>query len=354
MDHHRQLTEVVGSLADRYSALHRAIIEFVTLARSRGLSVDSDLETLEFVNRMVLTLEDGAYRLLDPLQSPSQFFLELSRLVRSSALFLSLSPPTREYFSLLGEIGGAEFTSMLEQDRQALDGSRRRTLNDDLSVEAQTARLALDRLDRLEQGLEGKYLDYRVSPTLESINFVFDRTTGDPVLYKTVSRPSRPQAMGQELTFVFAPLRLEARENYRIVLVGDRQASFVPGDRMNAELRINPGEGYARSPEYLSVSHEVTGQRNFAIDFRAPVDVVTINDIRLSVRSAQPIRSAILYVRHRLQGSETRVAVAPVPPPETRAPRPPIAPAPGPSPDDFRAKGSGVSKRSRLREVSDD
>jgi hypothetical protein len=301
MDAFRHLNDSVSSLADRYSRLHRAIVDFIALARARGLAIDQDVETLAFVGRMVLALEDCAYAMLDPLQPPRQFLQNVDRMIRSAALFLSLSPPTREYFRLLGEIAGAEFASMLEQDGQALESGRRLSLTDaDLQVGIQKLRRALDRVDRLEQALEGKYLDYRVSPSLESLNFVFDRTGGDPVLYKSVAKPARPQAHGSELTFVFAPLRLEARETYRIVLVGDRQASFGQGDRLSAELRINPGEGYSQAPEHLIAEFEVDGQRNFALDFKAPGDVVTITDLRVSLRSTQPIRSAILYVRGRL------------------------------------------------------
>src|SRR5207302_1816971 len=83
------------------------------------------------------------------------------------------------------------------------------------------------------------------------------------------------------------------------ILVGDRQARFVPGDRLTAELRINPGEGYDHKPDYPTVGYEIDGQRNFAIEFNAPPELVTINDLRVSLRSAQPIRSAILYVRGR-------------------------------------------------------
>jgi hypothetical protein len=313
----RQLNEMVAAIADHYSALHRAIVDFVGVARSRGINVEQDNETLAFVSRMVMTLEACAYEIVDPVQPPKEFFQQLTRLVRSAALFLSLSPPTREYFRLLGEIGEVEFVSMLQQESEALQMGRGFTVHDDLSVEVQKAVRALERLDRLEQALEGKYMDYRVSPSLESINFVFDRTGGEPVLYRSVAKPARPQAHGQELTFVFAPLRLEARESYRLILVGDRQAKFVPGDRLTAELRINPGEGYDHKPEYPTVSYEVEGQRNFAIDFNAPSDVMSINDLRVSLRSAQPIRSAILYVRGRLLAPSAPVAA---PPP--LAPRP--------------------------------
>lgn len=310
----RQLNERVAAIADRYSALHRAIVDFVAVARARLLNVEQDLETLSFVSRMVTTLEECAYRILDPLKAPKEFFQDLNQLIRSAALFLSLSPPTREYFRLLGEIGETEFVSMLEQEGEALEMGRRWSLHDDLGVEVRAATRALDRLDRLEQALEGRYMDYRISPSLESINFVFDRTSGEPVLYKAVAKPARPQAHGQEVTFVFAPLRLEAREQYRLIIVGDRQATFGNGDNLTAELRINPGEGYSHKPEFRTSFYEVDGQRNFAIDFNAPEDVVSINDIRASFRSAQPIRSAILYVRARLMTGAASRVLAPAPP----------------------------------------
>ena len=307
----RDLNDKVASIADRYSALHLAIVDFVSVARSRHMNVEQDVETLAFVSHMVATLEACAYELLDPLQPPKRFFHEMTRLVRSAALFLSLSPPTREYFRQLGEIGEGEFMSLLQQETEALQKSRGFAVHDDLNEEVKEASRALERLERLEQALEGKYMDYRVSPSLESINFVFDRTGGDPVLYRSVAKPTRPMAHGQELTFVFAPLRLEARESYRLILVGDRNAGFAAGDRLNVELRVNPGEGYEQKPEYLTTVFEVEGQRNFAVDFNAPGDVITINDIRVSLRSAQPIRSAILYVRGRLMASSAPLSTPP-------------------------------------------
>jgi hypothetical protein len=330
----RQLNERIAALADHYSALHRAIVDFLMLARARGINVEQDTETLTFVSRMVIALEECAYRILDPRQPPWQFFQQMTQLIRSAALFLSLSPPTREYFRLLGDIGETEFVSMLEAEGEALEMGRRWSVHDDLGPEVKKAEVALARLDRLEQALEGKYMDYRVSPSLESINFVFDRTTGDPVLYKAVAKPTRPQAHGQELTFVFAPLRLEAREQYRVVLVGDRQATFNAGDSVTAELRINPGEGYSHRPEFHTTPYEIDAQRNFAVDFSAPSDVVTINDLRVSVRSSQPIRSAILYVRARLMPSGARLAPAP-PPIGSRDRRKDMIPSPPrPNPSD--------------------
>jgi len=336
MHSHRQLNEIISGTAERYTNLHRAIVDFIAVAQSRGLGIEQDQETLEFVSRMVLALEECAYAAIDPLQAPSRFFQHVTRLIRSSALFLSLSPPTREYFRLLGEIGETEFVSLLEQEGSALQIGREWSPHDNLRPELEKMLNAIERLVRLEHALEGKYLDFRVSPSLEGINFVFDRTTGEPVLYRTVAKPARPQAQGQELTFVFAPLRLEAREVYRLILVGDRHAKFFSGDRLSVELRVNPGEGYSRKPQYLTSQHEIEGHRNFAIDFKAPEDVVSISDVRVSLRSGQPIRSAILYVRSRLMpgrakmAAEPRMAVEPriAPEPARFTPEPRLAPEP--------------------------
>src|SRR5262249_41214114 len=139
-----------------------------------------------------------------------------------------------------------------------------------------------------------------------SINFFFDTTAGDVVLYRSEARVNRPQR-DRDLTFVFAPLRLEARENYRIVLVGDRDAQFSVGETVGAELYFNPGGGYTGRPERTRSYGEIDGQRNIAIDFSAPGDINLLNDIRVTVQHGQPIRSAILYVRARFVSSSASV-----------------------------------------------
>ena len=218
---------------------------------------------------------------------------------------------------------------------------------------------ALDRLDRLEQALEGEYLDFRISPSLESLNFVFDGTGGEPVLYKSVAKPSRGQRHGQDLTFVFAPLRLEARETYRLILVGERHASFKPGDRLSVELHFNPGRGYAEAPAYKATEFEVDEQRNFAVDFKAPADLVTIEDLRVTLHGTEPIRSALLYVRARLLGGARDIdasarAVAPAlprgtPRPSSYEPAPaPPTPPPAPRPD-----AGGVRRRRTMTEIDE-
>src|SRR5215475_15299467 len=215
---------------------------------------------------------------------------------------------------MLGEAGETEFVPLLEQERQMLEMARQSVMHPDLGLDVQRVTDGLERLRRLEQALEGKYIDFRVSPSLESLNFVFDR--GGEAFYQSVSRPSRPQVFNQELTFVFARLKLQGREAYRLILMGEPDARFEIGEPLSAEIRINPGGGQPSKPIYKKVAGESFNQRNFAIDFDAPPDVVTISDLRVIVKVTHPMRSGLLYVRKRFYGKgQVRPQQSPYAPP---------------------------------------
>jgi hypothetical protein len=326
----REITEKVSMLADRYAELHRAIGEYMNLAVEREIGTREDAETLSFVGRMVAALEDCAYQILDPIQPPYRFFQQMYRLIRSAAIYLDLSPPTVSYFQMLGEAGETEFIPLLEQERQMLEMARQSVMHPDLGLDVQRVSVGLQGLQRLEQALEGKYIDFRVSPSLESLNFVFDR--GGEAFYQSVSRPSRPQVFNQELTFVFARLKLEGREAYRLILMGEPEARFEIGESLSAEIRINPGGGQPSKPIYKKVACDIFNQRNFAIDFDAPSDVVTIADLRVIVKVTRPMRSGLLYVRRRFYGkgqSRPQSDYA------RSAPAPVIAPEPDPVVGDY-------------------
>ena len=187
--------------------------------------------------------------MLDPLQAPTQFFQEMTRLIRSAALFLSLSPPTREYFRLLGEIGEVEFVSMLSRRAKRSRWAAASSIDDDLSVEAQkvvrAARAARSARAGARRASTWTTASARRSKASTSCS------TARQAIRCCTSRwpkPARPQAHGQELTFVFAPLRLEARERYRLVLVGDRQARFAPGDRLTRSCASTRARATGTSP----------------------------------------------------------------------------------------------------------
>ncbi|HKX30031.1 MAG TPA: hypothetical protein VJ302_20245 [Blastocatellia bacterium] len=311
-----RLREQMVALADRYRQLHKAIVEYITIAGGRNLSTREDDETLQFVGRMVMSLETGIYDVIDPLQSPRRLFQNLYRLVRSAAVYLDLSPPTREYFRQLVEYGVAEFGTLLAQEQQTLTTNREMTIHDNLSVDVERIEQSFYRLRRLEEALEGKYMDYRVSTAIEALQFFFDRRSVPPALYESVARPARPQVTDSEMTFVFAPLRLDGRQSYRLILIRENQARFEIGDSIGTEVRINEGAGQGFTPIYNKAKCEVPDQRNFAIDFETPPEVHTITDLRLIVNSAWPIRSCLLYARRRImQANPSRLAQAEPPPP---------------------------------------
>src|SRR5262247_2828691 len=268
-----RLRDQMVSLTERYLQLHKAIVEYIAIAAGSYIPTGADNEVLEFVGRMVMALESSIYDALDPLQSPRQFLQRLYRLVRSASIYLDLSPPTREYFRELVALGLTEFSSLLEQEQQALLANRELTIHDDLSEDVSRIEAAFQRLRRLEEALEGKYLDYRVSTALEALPFFFDRRTEDPALFETQARPARPQLFGDDLSFVFAPLRVDGRQNFRVVLIRENDATFDLGESIATIVQINQGGGEGHEPIYPKAKCELYDQRNFAVDFRLPPEI---------------------------------------------------------------------------------
>jgi hypothetical protein len=251
--------------------------------------------------------------------------------VRSASVYLDLSPPTREYFRELVALGMTEFSSLLEQEQQALLANRELRIHDNLSEDVLRIEAAFQRLRRLEEALEGKYLDYRVSTALEALPFFFDRRTEDPALFETQSRPARPQIYGDDLSFVFAPLRLDGRQNFRVVLIRENDAQFDVGQSIATIVQINQGAGQGHEPIYPKGRCELYDQRNFAVDFRLPPEIHTISDVRVTVNSAYRIRSCLLYRRRLITPGSSRILPAIPPPPEP----PPLAPKPAVTPQEM-------------------
>jgi hypothetical protein len=260
---------------------------------------------------------------LDPVQPPDSFFASLREFFHSASIYLDLSPPVKQYFDQLVETGETEYIALIEQQKQLLQIRRRWEIHEDLGVEVRRSQQQFDALARLELALEGKYVDFRISPTLEAMNFIFDR--GGKVLYKIAAKQSRMQGFEDELTIHFANLRLEGRDKYRLILAGELGATFEPGTKISAEIRINEGAGFRRQPEMVSSEARVPEQRNFEFDFEAP-DVPTISDLRVSIPAHHPIRTALLFVRHRFYAA--RVDSAPAAPSERRPAEPYERPRP--------------------------
>ncbi|HEV7676387.1 MAG TPA: type VI secretion system baseplate subunit TssK [Candidatus Angelobacter sp.] len=303
----RKMVESVTTLADRYSDLYRAMREFLVLFEERGIETQVDTDAAAFVERMVVALQSTIYEVLDPVQPPARFFGYLKRFFHNAAVYLELTPGVQQYYDTLKETGETEFISLIEQQKMALHASRSLQVNENLAVEVRAAMQALYTLAHLERALEGKYIDFRVSTVLEGMNFIFDR--GGKVLYKLAAKPSRVQGFGDELAIHFSNLRLEGRDKYRLILVGEQNANFEKGSRINAEVRLNEGSGFRRAAINLVAECKLSEQHNFECDFEAP-DVPTINDARVTLQAHHPIRTALLYTRHRFYGSAAQAAAS--------------------------------------------
>jgi hypothetical protein len=320
----RKILDSVNLLVERYTELHRAMREFMVLFTERGIETDADAEAMRFVDRMVVALQDCCYAILDPVQPPQRFFGSLRRFFYGAATFLDLTPVVQQYFETLRETGETEFIAPLEQQRQVLNSTRTWEVHDDLGIEVRTALQSLSTLHRLERALEGKYIDFRISPSLEAMNFIFDR--GGKVLYRLSAKPARVQGAGDELTIYFAQLRLEGRDKYRLILVGEQNATFEKGTKIAVEIRINEGAGFRRQPVILSCESKNAEQRNFEFDFDAP-DVPTITDLKVSLQAHFPIRTALLFIRHRFFAGRTQETARSAEPVHS-APEVPVAPPP--------------------------
>ncbi|HEX8363401.1 MAG TPA: hypothetical protein VF613_24990, partial [Longimicrobium sp.] len=308
----------VTHLSGRYANLHRMAARYADQVARRGVDTRTDLEVLGFVERAVLALDACAYETMDPALAPARLFQEIDRAGRRVALALDLSPATRAFFTTLAG-ADASYGALLEEERASLSARRRLSPRTDLRVPLTRAEATLARLAELCQALEGKYVDYRVNRSADSLRILLDHD-GDH-FYLAVATPGHPQREGDLLTFVFSQLSLAGRHEYRVVLLGDPQgiSNWEVGEEMWVDLRVNTASG-PTTPISRTVHCEVVDQRNFAVSFDTPAEVATLSGLQVTVHPGHRVRGAILFQR--------RLAVdAPVPsPPAGTPPEPARAP----------------------------
>ncbi len=303
----RRILEMVNALASAYAELHRAMREFMVLFTERGLETEVDRDSMQFAERMVLELHDTAYALLDRTQSPTQFFGRVRRMLHSTAIFFDLATGMQGYYDTLRETGESELLGLIELQKHTLQLGRTLRLGEDLGLEMRKALGSLAGLEKLERALEGKYIDFRKSSTLESTNFIFDR--GGKALYKLAARPARVQGVADDMTIFFSNLRLEGRDRYRLILVGDRNTPWQRGTSIGAEIRLNEGSGFRRESLILTGDVRLEEQYNIELDFEAP-DVPTITDVRVTVPAYHTVHTALLFMRHRFYAGSREPADA--------------------------------------------
>ena len=299
----RKISESVNNLAAGYAELHRAMREFMVLFTERGIETEVDRDSLNFAERMVMSMQETAYQVLDRTQSPEVFFGSIRKLLHQAATFFDLAPGMQQYYETLRETGETELIALIEVQKHTLRTGRTLRLNEDLGVELRSALQSLGVLEKLERALEGKYIDFRRSPSLEGMNFIFDRQ--GKVLYKLAAKPARVQGVVDELTIFFSQLRLEGRDRYRLILVGDRNQPYPRGTTISAEIRLNEGSGFRREAIILQAEAKLDDQYNFELDFEAQ-DVPTITDVRVTVQAYHAVHTALLFARHRFFAGRTQ------------------------------------------------
>ena len=276
----------VVHLSGRFAQLHRMVARYVDQVARRGVDTRTDLDVLAFVERAVLALDGCAYETMDPALSPARLFQEIDRAGRRVALALDLSAATQLFFSTLASTD-ASYAVLLEEERGSLAAQRQ------LSPRADAT---LVRLADLCQALEGKYVDYRINRSVDSLRFLLDRD-GDH-FYMAVATPGHPQREGDLLTFVFSQMSLTGRHEYRVVLLGDPQgiSSWQVGEELWVDLRVNSASGPGK-PISRTTYCEIVGQRNFAVNFDTPPEVATLSGLQVTVHPGHRVRGAVLFQR---------------------------------------------------------
>ncbi|MEZ4586572.1 MAG: hypothetical protein R2909_09260 [Gemmatimonadales bacterium] len=319
---------IVGELVE----VHRNAARYAERIATRGVDVRGDQDIRAFLERAVLALETCAYETADLTMPPQRFFQQIERAGRMVALSLDLSASSRQFFKELGQVD-ASYTELLEAEQGALATQRELDRREELRPLVVRASETLGRIRQLAEALAGKYIDYRINRSVESIRFMLDRD-GEH-FYEAVTAPSHPQRDGDLLTFVFSQLELSGRHEYRVVLTGDPRSSYqwAPGQDLNVTIRVN-AQGGGRAPLTRAVLCELEGQRNFAINFDTPGDVATISGLTVTVQPGHGIRGAVLFRRRLGLASVPDAAPAPRPvaPPPSPSPTPAVDPAPSPKP----------------------
>lgn len=297
-----RLRDGVADLAERYGELHRAVAAYAERLAERGVDVRGDLDTLAFVERAVLALDDCAYALVDATRAPAPVFADVERMGRRVALALDLSAATRLFLHAVSS-ADAGYEVLLDEERQALARRRGAAAQEvehgDVSRALARAEDTVRRVRDLGAAVEGKYVDFRLNRAVDALRFILER--GGEGFYTAVATPAHPRRDGDTLTFDFSPLQLPARQEYRVLLVGDAQGEspWRLGEAFPVDVWINPGAGGGR-PISSDVRCEVPGQRNFGVSFDGPGELGTITALRVTVhQQGHRLRRAALYQRGR-------------------------------------------------------
>lgn len=333
----KRLHSAVVTLSTQYAELHRQCAQYAALIAQRGADVTHDRDILAFIERAVLGLDHCAYETFEPTITPDAFFREIERAGRRVALALDLSESTRLYFADLGQ-ADASYGSLMEEERDALVRPREFGTRADLQTAVARADATLERMRRLGDALEARYIDYRLSRSIEALHFLLDGE-GEQ-FFLSVATPGHPQRDLDTLTFVFSQLNLAARQRYRLVFLADTQGQpWQPGESFRVDVRINPGS-FDGPPQSKVRTCELPGQRNFAFDFEPDTAIASLSALQVTVQPGVRIRGCKLYQRRLGVSSRGSMTAAPPRPNVVPTAHPAEPPRPQPQPTPTNVTGT--------------
>ena len=167
----------------------------------------------------------------------------------------------RDHFQEVLEKLQKDYLQPLSDHVDVLLATRQQRLNADLALELQLIDAALQELEHVEEGMEAKYIDFRVNKSVSSVDHFFD---GD-LVYRRIKIQQAAQSNAGEVSTSFRGLTLSGeRVKYRIVLAGDPEVSVY--SEVSIEISIND-VGYRGTGQRLSCVPR-SGQFNFEFDFQ--------------------------------------------------------------------------------------
>ncbi len=293
---YRRIRSEVLSLAGRFTALHRVVAAWITGARQRSVDVRPDVDRLLFVGRAVAAVDDCAYALLDPTESPDTIFQQVDRMARRLALALDLSDSTQSFIRQLSQ-SDHSYETILEEESDLLAVDRQTRIGLDLAEPLSRAQAVVERAVRLTNALEAKYVDYRINERIDALRFLVDRDGEE--FFEAVQAQPRMRTQADILTLTYSQISLNAKMGYRLVLVGEAgsAAGLNVGDVVDVTLHFNTERGGSPPITQQRVC-EISQQLNFGIDFDPPSEVGAITDLRVVVRGTR-FRTAVIYRRVR-------------------------------------------------------
>lgn len=288
----QQLQQQLETLALGWAAAFQDAANFVRLVEHWQFHAPADRLILSFCDRCSFACEHGAYGLLDPVIPPQRMFQMVDFVESRVGVAMQLVANTREFRELVPEVDHY-LGQIAAVERPVLSRWRGSDARRDLSVLVDRAQATLGRIQRLLTAVRERYVDYRLSRVLGSMDFIVDLTVDR--VFAVAQRASRTTS-GEGKAFVFSGLETEGAGSYRVVLIGDPDGEppFDAGSAVQVTLTQNHTAGAIRPTTKAIACDFPLRQRNFGVDHEVP-EGTTFSSLRVEASSPDWFQQAVLF-----------------------------------------------------------